>query len=177
MSGSAEKDLRASVAKQGGGEPLAVASGLRMDHETVAGMSSEGRVGQLLIPSDMLAVRQPEREILQIMRRFGYPEQTVFAVKLALEEALINAIRHGNRNDLNRYVTVRYDVNPARTVVVVADEGDGFRPEQVPDPTTSENISKPCGRGIMLMRAYMDEVRYSRKGNLVRMVKYNRTLK
>lgn len=164
MSTSAEKQLD-------------VGSVLSMEQQTVAGMSGQGFINQVLIPSEMLAIRQPEREILEAMRRFRYPQQAVFAVKLALEEALINAIRHGNRNDLNKYVTVRYDVDSHRTVIHVADEGDGFRPEWVPDPTTRENIIKPCGRGIMLMRAYMDEVRFSRKGNLVRMVKYNRRQK
>jgi len=146
-----------------------------MTVQAATSMGSEGCINELLFPSDPVAAKQPEREILEALQQFAYPEHAVFAVKLALEEAVINAIKHGNQCDPNKFVTVRYDINGCRAVIIVADEGDGFDPDSVPDPTAEENLSKPCGRGIMLMRAYMDEVRYSRKGNMVRMVKYNRS--
>jgi serine/threonine-protein kinase RsbW len=136
-------------------------------------MNTEGCINELQVPSDLLAAKQPEREILDILGRFGYPERTIFAIKLSLEEALVNAVKHGNRSDPAKCITVRYDVNVSRTVIIVADEGSGFSPASVPDCTTDENLHRPCGRGIMLMRAYMDQVRYSRNGNVVRMVKYN----
>ncbi len=137
-------------------------------------MRSEGCIRELQVPSDLLAAKQPEEEILGELERLGYPAQAVFAVKLSLEEALVNAIKHGNRSDPAKYITVRYDVNASRVVIVVADEGGGFCPGEVPDCTAQENLSRPCGRGIMLMRAYMDQVRYSKQGTVVRMVKYNR---
>ncbi len=139
------------------------------------GMSTGGCINQMLIPSDLLAARMPEQEILEALGRFGYPEQAVFAVKLSFEEALINAVKHGNRGDPAKYITIRYDVNAARAVIIVADEGSGFSPARVPDCTTEENLTRPSGRGIMLMRAYMDHVQYSRRGNMVRMIKRNRT--
>jgi serine/threonine-protein kinase RsbW len=141
----------------------------------LAGMSTEGRINQMLIPSDLLAARVPEQEILEALGYFGYPEQAVFAVKLSFEEALINAVKHGNRGDPAKYITVRYDVNATRAVIIVADEGRGFCPASIPDCTAEENLTRPSGRGIMLMRAYMDQVQYSRRGNMVRMVKRNRT--
>lgn len=137
-------------------------------------MSIEGTINQLLIPSDPLAVRQPEQEILDALQRFDYPEQALFAIKLALEEALVNAIKHGNQCDPAKRICVRYDVNRARAVIIIADQGTGFCPSSVPDCTADENLNRPSGRGIMLMRAYMDQVHYSRRGNMVRMVKYNR---
>jgi serine/threonine-protein kinase RsbW len=129
----------------------------------LAGMSIEGTINQLLIPSDLLAARQPEQEILDAMGRF-----------VSLEEALVNAIKHGNQCDPAKRITIRYDVNTARAIITVADQGPGFAPAAVPDCTAEENLGRPSGRGIMLMRAYMDQVSYSRRGNMVRMIKYNR---
>ena len=98
-----------------------------------------------------------------------------FAIKLALEEAITNAIRHGNRNDPTKHITVRYRVTPDEAVIWLSDEGRGFNPEVVPDPTLDENLNKPNGRGIMLMRAYMDEVSFGECGSQVRLVKVNRS--
>lgn len=137
-------------------------------------MSSEGCINELQVPSDLLAAKQPEQEILDTLERLGYPDQSIFAVKLALEEALVNAIKHGNRSDPAKYITVRYDINATRVVIIICDEGSGFSPANVPDCTADENLSRPCGRGIMLMRAYMDQVQYSQSGTMVRMVKYRR---
>jgi serine/threonine-protein kinase RsbW len=137
-------------------------------------MSTEGCVNQMLIPSDLLAAKVPEQEILDALGQFGYSEQAVFAVKISFEEAMVNAVKHGNQSDPAKYITVRYDVNAARAVIIVADEGNGFCPDSVPDCTAEENLTRPSGRGIMLMRAYMDQVQYSRRGNMVRMIKRNR---
>ena len=70
-------------------------------------------------------------------------------------------------------VEVVYDVNSQRAEIVITDEGQGFRPKEIPDPTADENIEKPSGRGIMLIHAYMDEIAYNESGNQVRMVKHN----
>ena len=137
----------------------------------VPGMTTEGCVNRMLIPSDLLAARMPEQEILEALGHFGYPEQAVFAVKLSFEEALVNAVKHGNQGDPAKYITIRYDVNATRAVIIVADEGSGFCPAGVPDCTTQENLTRSSGRGIMLMRAYMDEVGYSPRGNEIRLVK------
>lgn len=137
-------------------------------------MTSEGTINQFLIPSDLLATRQPEQEILDALDRFGYPEQALFAVKLSLEEALVNAIKHGNQCDPAKRIVMRYDVNASRAIIIIADQGTGFCPTTVPDCTAEENLNRPSGRGIMLMRAYMDQVHFSRRGNMVRMIKYKR---
>ena len=101
----------------------------------------------------------------------GYASSCTFAIRLALEEGLNNAIRHGNGYDPEKTVEVSYDVADDCVTISITDEGPGFRPQDVPDPRLDENVDKPCGRGIMLIRAYMDEVRYNDVGNQVRMVK------
>ena len=103
----------------------------------------------------------------------GYSEGDQFAIKLALEEGLNNAIKHGNAYDPAKTVQVTFAVTPQQVDISITDEGQGFDPARVPDPTCDENLEKPCGRGIMLMRAYMDEVHYNPCGNQVRMVKKN----
>ncbi len=104
----------------------------------------------------------------------GYCENTAFAIKLALEEALTNAYRHGNRCDPRKQIVIRYEVTPERIVIEVEDQGSGFNPTQVPDPTQPEFIDRPHGRGIMLMRAYLDQVEFNRCGNAVRLIKMER---
>ena len=105
------------------------------------------------------------------LERCAFPEEATFALRLALEEALCNAVRHGNQNDASKPITVRYAITPEKAVVIVRDEGRGFRPEEVPDPTDPDRLPLPSGRGIMLMHAYMDEVRYRDHGREVYFVK------
>ena len=121
------------------------------------------------IPSEIARV---ENTILPVLDAKGYGERAIFAVKLSLEEALMNAIRHGNRLDSTKRVYVEFSVDDARAMLRVEDEGEGFVPRDVPDPTKDENLEATSGRGIALMRAYMDRVDYSERGNAVTMVKY-----
>ena len=114
-----------------------------------------------------------EQKVLDELDKYAYSESAVFAVKLALEESLNNAIRHGNRRDPTKTVEVRFEVNGQQATITVTDEGCGFEPRSLPDPTADENLEKPCGRGIMLMRAYMEEIRHNDRGNQVIMVKHN----
>src|SRR5690606_30246239 len=90
-----------------------------------------------------------------------------------LEEAMINAIKHGNRLDMKKHVHVQYKVTPEQVEIIIQDEGEGFRREDVPDPTLEENITKCSGRGILLIEAYMNTVEFSDGGRRVRMVKKN----
>jgi len=129
---------------------------------------------EIVVPNDLLAAKRPEEVILGEAAALGYGENAAFAIKLALEEAVTNAFRHGNKCDPNKHIRVRYSVSRERIVIEVCDEGCGFEPGTVPDPTRPEYIDRPHGRGIMLMRAYLDEVTYSQSGNSVRLVKLNR---
>jgi serine/threonine-protein kinase RsbW len=124
------------------------------------------------LPTTLDAIRDVEAEIIGHMTTLGYDEDQRFAVRLASEEALVNAMKHGNRMDPSRRVRLCYRVLPDRVEIRVCDEGQGFNPAIVPDPTADENLHKPCGRGIMLMRSYMDKVTYGGSGCEVHMVKY-----
>jgi serine/threonine-protein kinase RsbW len=125
------------------------------------------------IPSTLADAKKPELQILADVDACGYNEDASFAIKLALEEAMTNAVRHGNRGDSSKHVIVRYAVSPEMCVICVRDEGDGFQPSNIPDPTAPDRLSLPCGRGIMLIRAYMSDVEYRAAGREVRMVKLN----
>jgi serine/threonine-protein kinase RsbW len=110
----------------------------------------------------------PLLEKLQgLMTVLGYPRKDIFAVALALHEAVVNALRHGNRGDPTKQVRVSYLVRPTEVVLEVEDEGKGFDPDLVADPLLDGNVGRPNGRGLFLMRAYMTWVHFSRLGNRV----------
>lgn len=134
--------------------------------------SADGVV-KVTIPSDFSASRDVQKAILDEVARCGYDEHSTFAIKLALEEGMINAIKHGNRFDPAKRVHVEYDVTRARAEIVIEDEGPGFYRTDVPDPTLEENLEKTSGRGILLIEAYMTTVEYSHGGRRLRMVKVN----
>lgn len=125
----------------------------------------------LTVRSAVPRVRAVEEEILRQVELQTYPEEAVFAIRLALEEALVNAIRHGNRSDPQKNISIYYYIGADRCVIGVRDEGKGFNPSSLPDPTLDENLEKPHGRGVMLMRAYMTKVCYCTQGNEVWLLK------
>ncbi|MFO0837475.1 MAG: ATP-binding protein [Phycisphaerae bacterium] len=133
----------------------------------------ESDLTEMVVQNDLRAVKIPEDRIMSLLERAGYDGDTLFAIKLALEEALTNAVKHGNKNDRAKRVVVRYHIDPSRVVVAIRDQGNGFRPTAVPDPTAEENLERPNGRGIMLMQAYMTRVQYNEAGNEVWMLKEN----
>jgi serine/threonine-protein kinase RsbW len=124
-----------------------------------------------VIHSDLKAARHVAEQLLREVHTRGYSDDVCFAIRLALEEALVNAIKHGNGNDPHKTIRISADVGEEEAAITIADEGRGFDPTAVPDPRTDENLEKPSGRGIMLMRAYMDKVSYNPQGNEVRIVK------
>lgn len=101
----------------------------------------------------------------------SYTPHDCFAVQVALEEAIVNAIRHGNRNDPSKQVRIWWSVSGLHVKFVVVDEGAGFDPSRVPDPTAVENLHSASGRGLLLMRSLMTWVRHSRGGTCVTMCK------
>ena len=105
------------------------------------------------------------------MAAAGFPSRDSFAVRLALEEAVVNAIKHGHQHDTSKAVRVTYRISPERVVLEIEDEGPGFRPDEVPDPLDPENLERACGRGVFLMRHYMNEVTYNESGNRVTLCK------
>ncbi len=90
--------------------------------------------------------------------------------RVGLTEALSNAMLYGNAEDPNKRVRLELTLEETRITARIIDEGDGFDPEQVPDPTTPANLEKPGGRGIFLMRKLVDEVYFNDQGNCVTLV-------
>ena len=136
-------------------------------------LTNEKTYHQCVIRSDIRQLRIPQRVVIQEAARHHFTAQAIFAIRLALEETLANAVKHGNRQDPNKRVIVRYAIDAERAVIIVRDEGGGFIPEEVPDCTCTERLAVPNGRGIMLMRAYMDEVCYRDHGREVYFSKRN----
>jgi serine/threonine-protein kinase RsbW len=142
----------------------------------VAGSSRHGDANPprrlvFTIPSDLNAGRAVQKQILDDVRRNGFEGNTFFAINLALEEGLTNAIRHGNRLDPKKTVHVEAEVTPKRVEISIEDDGPGFDRNSIPDPTAEENLEKCSGRGILLIEAYMSNVTWDRGGRRLKMVK------
>jgi len=125
------------------------------------------------LPSECRAVKKVEEGLLKTLADLHYDEPSIFAVKLAVEEAVSNAIRHGNRMDPSRNVRIGWTADEREVVITVGDDGPGFDPVCVPDPTSPENLELPGGRGIMLMRAFMSEVAFNPQGSQIWLLKRN----
>ena len=123
------------------------------------------------IPNDTAVAVEVQERIVSRLEELDYPPRDVFGCRLALEEALVNAIKHGNDNDPRKSVRIACRIGHDRFEIEIEDEGPGFEPEDVPDPTAEENLEKPSGRGIMLMRAFMTHVEYLGRGNIVSLKK------
>lgn len=123
------------------------------------------------IASDTSAGREVVNQLLAELERQTWGEHDVFGVHLAVEEALVNAIKHGNRRDPSKHVDVECHMSADRLRIRITDEGDGFDPAEVPDPTDEANLEVPSGRGLMLMRCYMTSVTFNERGNEVVMEK------
>lgn len=122
---------------------------------------------EVTIPSDTAAGQEVQERIIQALEELNYSDRDVFGVRLALEEALVNAIKHGNRMDPQKNVRIDCSIAADKVRIEIEDEGDGFQVEEIPDPTSEENLEKPCGRGIMLMRAFMSLIEYNETGNRI----------
>jgi serine/threonine-protein kinase RsbW len=126
----------------------------------------------IVIESNPTAIVGACKEILSELTAKAFSQEDVFAVHLAVQEAFINALKHGNKMDSTKKVRIDYCVSSDKVDISMTDEGCGFEPEDVPDPRCGENIYKANGRGLLLMRSYMDMVEYNDCGNCVHLVRY-----
>ena len=111
-----------------------------------------------------------ERLVDELCERFQVHEEYYGNILIALTEAANNAIFHGNKLDANKRVFVRYKATPDEFTFTIEDEGAGFDYANVPDPTSPENLEKPNGRGVYLMRHLSDEVEFDDEGRIVTLV-------
>lgn len=111
-------------------------------------------------------------EVLHYLKERGVSHLVMHDVKLAAEEAIINAIKHGNRFNEELPVVINFECSAALIRIVVQDKGPGYDYAKVPDPTSDENIERDHGRGVYLIKKIMDEVRFNYSGNRIEMIKY-----
>lgn len=130
---------------------------------------------EVVIPSDFEAAHDVVERIANLIGEAGYKPRDVFGIRLAVDEAVANAIKHGNQLDPQKTVRISFLLDDVGVRIEIEDQGPGFRPEEIPDPTEDENLEKPSGRGVMLMREFMTKIEYSEKGNLVVLVKHHPT--
>ena len=136
-------------------------------------MASEVPIhSSVVVESKPSGLREPCQRLLSLLEEKGYTQDDIFAVHLALEEAFLNAVKHGNKMDPTKKVMLEYLVDDERVEIRMADEGEGFDPRSIPDPRLGENLYRPEGRGLLLMTTYMDMVEYNKQGNALRMVRY-----
>jgi serine/threonine-protein kinase RsbW len=131
----------------------------------------------VVIQSSHDLVHQLCKSILDEVKGSHFSSNDIFGIHLALEEAMMNAVKHGNKQDPLKKIRVEYSITPEMFDISIVDEGCGFAPTEVPDPRCGENLYKPAGRGLLLMKAYMDCVEYNEAGNRVHMVKYKEEIK
>lgn len=136
-------------------------------------MVSESPISlSMVVGSALSACEAVCHGILAKVEERGFSTEDIFAVHLALEEAFVNAVRHGNKMDPEKEVKIEYSVSPDRVEITIADEGDGFDPQAIPDPRSEENLFKPNGRGLLLIQSFMDVVEHNPQGNRVHMIRY-----
>jgi serine/threonine-protein kinase RsbW len=123
------------------------------------------------LPSEVTAISPFVDKLMLLLRNCACVPEGVSDVEIALREAMANAIIHGNREDRRKHVHVTCRCEPGEVSIAVRDEGEGFDINKVPDPTAPENIGSVHGRGIHVIRALMDEVRFEERGAVIHMRK------
>jgi serine/threonine-protein kinase RsbW len=124
----------------------------------------------LELPSDLTLMNSVLEYLLDRVSKLGLVEIEQTNLFVALDEAFVNAVRHGNRNDPNKLLRVTAELSANEAIFTVEDEGDGFDVHEIPDPTDPDNLFKSNGRGVLLIYNIMDEVEYSDRGKKLKMV-------
>lgn len=126
--------------------------------------------GTILVREGKAGIEPALVRLVSAIEEHGYSKAGVFAMRLALHEAITNAIVHGHKGMPEATpVTIEYEVTPTHATFTVIDQGPGFDPDSIPDPTLDENLENTSGRGLMLIRAYMAEVSHNPAGNRLTM--------
>ena len=120
-------------------------------------MTSEPSVVEVTLESDLKNLEVAEEIVRRVTATAGFGEESEHQIEMALHESMINAIWHGNKNDASKSVWLRFEIYKDRLEIRVRDQGNGFNIAEVPDPCSTENLLKVSGRGIFLIRTFMDE--------------------
>jgi serine/threonine-protein kinase RsbW len=123
------------------------------------------------LPSDLTLMNGVLQYLLERVAKLGVIAPEKSNLFIALDEAFVNAVKHGNKNDPTKLVRVGAELSPKEACFTVEDEGEGFDVQTIPDPCDPANLFKSSGRGVLLIYNIMDEVEYNKQGNRVKMVK------
>jgi serine/threonine-protein kinase RsbW len=123
------------------------------------------------LPSDLALMNGVLQYLLERVAKLGLIKPERSNLFIALDEAFVNAVKHGNKNDPTKLVRITAELTPKEASFTVEDEGDGFNVQDIPDPCDPANLFKASGRGVLLIYNIMDEVEYNALGNRVKMVK------
>src|SRR5215470_8868792 len=115
-----------------------------------------------LLDSTLDSVETAEDAVLKVAGEIGFPEDDLHQIGMSVRESMVNAVVHGNRYNARKKVHVTVLSSPGRFEIKIADQGEGFDLEQLPDCLEEENLLRNSGRGIFLMKAFMDEVQVRR---------------
>ena len=129
---------------------------------------------ELILPTKLESVEEAAIEIDKFAKSVGFSEEEIYAIDMAVREAVANAVKHGNLLDESKSVEVTFSNLPHALEITVRDFGKGFDIEKIPDPTKPENLLKVNGRGILFMRNFTEEVEWERHpegGMIVKMRK------
>jgi serine/threonine-protein kinase RsbW len=136
--------------------------------------SFEQQTQEFHLESTLDSVDWADQTTMDLARKIGFNEDDQNSISMAIRECMVNAVAHGNKYNARKKVYLKLDAAPGQLTVTIGDEGEGFKDEEVPDPLAQENLLKQSGRGLLLMRAFMDECEHEPRvpqGTLVRMVK------
>ena len=124
-----------------------------------------------VLPTYTKSFDRADKSFVKRLEDAGWSADEIFGLRVGFKEALNNAFIHGNKMNLDKKVYVNVKVNKNRIFVKIRDEGDGFKPGEVPNPLAPENLLKPKGRGLHLLKQFFDSVTYNEKGNEVTLIK------
>lgn len=123
------------------------------------------------LPSDVSLMNGVLQYLIERVAKLGVIKPERSNLFIALDEAFVNAVKHGNKNDPTKLVRITAELSPQEARFTVEDEGEGFDVEQIPDPRDPDNLFKTSGRGVLLIYNIMDKVEYNARGNRLTMVK------
>ena len=125
-------------------------------------LDSQSKTVNLVLDSTLESVDQAERAVLDLAVGAGFGEEDLDRIGMSVRECMVNAVVHGNRYNSHKKVRLSLSLTPERLTIRIADQGDGFDPDQLPDPLSGDNLLRHSGRGIFLMKAFMDDLRVRR---------------
>src|SRR2546428_10100762 len=136
-------------------------------------LDSQSKTVNQVLDSTLDSVDKAERTVLDLARESGFGEEDLDRIGMSVRECMVNAAVHGNRYNANKKVRLSLSRTPRRLTIRIADQGEGFDPVEVPDPVAGDNLFRQSGRGVFLMRTFMDEfaVRRLEPGTEVTLVK------